>query len=63
VFPEEWKELLGGEKGTPRERESRPRRYVPKGRVKLWLRMCCVPKEKVPRDWMQHRGERKMGVP
>jgi len=57
--PREWKELLGeedgcslksgnnflvGRKGTPWEGESPPRRYVPKGRVKLWLRMCCVPK-------------------
>jgi len=59
--PREWKELLDGEdgcplrsennfpmgrKGIPREGESPPRRYLLKGRVKLWLRMCCVPKKK-----------------
>jgi hypothetical protein len=76
--PREQKELLGkedgcssssgknfpmGRRGIPWEGESPPRIYVPKGRVKLWLRMCCIPKNKVPRDWMQHRGERRMGVP
>jgi hypothetical protein len=41
-----------GRRGTPREGKSPPRKYVPKGGVKLWLGMHYVPKKKVPRDWM-----------
>lgn len=60
----EQKELPNMEKGCSSGREVSPRRYVPKGRVKLWSRMHYILLENdVLRDWMNNCEEKRMGFP
>lgn len=58
----EQKELPNKDKGCSSGREVSPKRYVPKGGVKLRLRMHYIPLD-VPRDWMDHQEEKSMGFP
>jgi hypothetical protein len=61
---------IGEQKKFPNmEKRCLPKRKIslkkicPLGGVKLRLGMRCIPKNDVPRDWMQHYKERRMGLP
>jgi len=56
-------ELPNTEKGCLWRREISFGKICPWGRVKLWPGMHCIPENDVPRDWMQHCKEKRMGLP